>query len=93
MAIASAMLPAWIRPGPAGDERDAITAVPGRAFAAAQTAGAAFGKRTVVAGKDDDRIIGEVVTLYCIQHLADAPVQFLHNVAIGAGPGSPCKGR
>ena len=79
--------------GPAGDERDAVAAVPGRALAAAQTAGAAFRERTVVAGKDNDRIIGEVVTLYCIQYLTNAPVQFLHNVAIGAGPGSPCKGR
>ena len=60
---------------------------------ARQTAGAAFRKRAVIAGKYNYRVVGKAVVADGVEQPANAPVEFLHHIAVGARPGSICKGR
>ena len=84
--------------GPAGDEGDAVAAFPVVAFEAAPRAGAVmlvvlahlegggdFG--SVVAGKEDEGVLGEVEALECFEELSDNVVELENEVAVRAGVG------
>ena len=81
---------------PAGDEGDAVASFPVVAFEAAPRAGAVvlvvlahlegcgdFG--AVVAGEEDEGVLGEVEVLECLEELADDVVELENEVAVRAG--------
>lgn len=83
---------------PAGDERDAVASFPVVTFEAAPRAGAVvlvvlahlegcgdFG--AVVAGEENEGILGEVEALECLEKLADDVVELENEVAVRAGVG------
>ena len=77
----------------ARDERHAVAAIPAGALSAAQAAATAFRKRAVIAGKYNYRVVAKAVAADCVKQPANAPVEFLHHIAVGACTGSICKGR
>lgn len=83
---------------PAGDERDAMASFPVVAFESAPRAGAVvlvvlahlegcgnFG--AVVAGKEDEGVLGKVEAVECFEELADNVVELEDEVAVRAGLG------
>ena len=88
---------------PTGDEGNAVAAFPVVAFEAAPRASAVvliilahlegcgdFG--TVVAGKEDEGVLGEVEALECFEELADNVVELENEVAVRAGLGFALEG-
>ena len=74
-------------PWPPRDAGNAHAAFPGAAFALAQKARAAAGLAhqrpwAVVAAEDDQRVLREAVFTQRVEHAADAPVEFLDDIAI-----------
>jgi hypothetical protein len=88
--------------GPAGDEWNAVAAFPGVALGTTEVAGAAMVELlgaiihagfdlasdlgAVVAGEDDERIVSRAGALQGIEHLSDAPVDLMDEVAVFACP-------
>ena len=70
--------------GEARQKRFAHAAFIGGAFAPAQLAGAALIPRSVVRGEHHQRAIVEALFLEFGQDFADAPIEFLHHVAVQA---------
>lgn len=88
---------------PAGDEGDAVASFPVVTFEAAPRAGAVvlvvlahlescgdFG--TVIAGEEDEGVLGEVEALECFEELADNVVELEDEVAMRAGVGFAFEG-
>ena len=79
--------------GPPGDERDAHTALPCHAFAAAQFAGTALIPRAVIARKEEEGIFVEVVFFQRLHDLADGPIEFGDDVAVNTVGALAAEGR
>ena len=84
--------------GPPGDRRLAHAPFPGRALAAAERSGAtavgAFGQpRSVVGGEDHEGILFEALRAERVEHLTDAPIDFLNPIAEATVLGFAREGR